>query len=80
MKIHWTSCADCEFGAVERVPRKLWMRLLPSMRYYHCTQCESFVLARKDVVEAKKWRCCLDLLNGTGDRPASIDTSSDERA
>jgi len=55
MKILWGACADCEFGELERVPRKLWMRLLPPLRHYCCRQCQQNLLARKDVVEAKQW-------------------------
>lgn len=56
MKILRGACADCEFTELERVPRKLWMRLLlPPLRHYYCNQCRQNVLARKDLVEVKRW-------------------------
>ena len=45
MKIFLKSCADCEFAHVERIPRSWWMRVLPSMRHYHCGKCKSAILA-----------------------------------
>ena len=55
MKIVWTSCRECDFSQLERIPRRLWMRLVPSLRHYHCNTCNSDLLAPKDKVEAQQW-------------------------
>jgi hypothetical protein len=55
MKIVWSSCRECDFSQLERIPRRFWMRLLPKMRHYHCKACDANLLAPKDKVEAQQW-------------------------
>jgi hypothetical protein len=55
MKILRASCPMCDFSEVERIPRRFWMRMLPSLRHYYCGKCSSTLLARKDLVESRQW-------------------------
>lgn len=55
MRILRTSCADCDYSQVERIPRSFWMRWLPSLRHYYCRQCDSALLAPKVQVESRQW-------------------------
>lgn len=55
MRIVWESCAECDFSELERVPRRLWMRLLPPLRHYYCKRCQSTLLAPKRLVESRQW-------------------------
>jgi hypothetical protein len=55
MKIVRDSCEECDFLEFARIPRRFWMRLLPSLRHYHCKRCDADVLAPKDKVEARQW-------------------------
>lgn len=55
MQILSSACDKCDLAALERVPRKLWMRLLPAMRHYRCTQCGRKQLAPKALVDSRKW-------------------------
>lgn len=49
------SCDTCSFEGVERIPRAIWMRLLPHLRHYHCDRCKASFLAPKQAVEARQW-------------------------
>ncbi len=56
MRVFWrSSCTQCGFDGLDRLPRTFWMRLLPNLRHYHCGQCNSHVLAPKLAVEARQW-------------------------
>ena len=55
MRILWQVCQKCDFAQVERVPRRFWMRVLPSMRHYHCAQCNRNFLAPLGLVETRQW-------------------------
>ncbi len=55
MKILRSACNACDFAGLERRPRSLWMRLLPSMRHYWCSQCDRTLLAPKALVDSKRW-------------------------
>jgi len=55
MRIVWKSCQECDLASLDRIPRRFWMRLLPGLRHYHCTQCQANVLAPKKAVESRRW-------------------------
>ena len=55
MKVFLTACDACRFAGAERVPRKLWMRLLPPLRHYYCRDCNIRFLAPKTLVERYQW-------------------------
>jgi hypothetical protein len=51
MKILKAGCA-CRPPSLERLERSPWMRLLPGLRAYHCTNCgESFLASKREVTE-----------------------------
>ena len=51
MKILKAGCA-CRPPSLERLERRPWMRLLPGLRAYHCTNCgDSFLASKREVTD-----------------------------
>ena len=47
---------ECPYEHLVKVPRTRWMKLLPWLRRYQCTECRRFTLARESKVEAEQLR------------------------
>lgn len=46
-------CPKCRGHRMRRVERKIWMRYLPSTKYYKCMRCRSGMLVFFDRVTIK---------------------------
>jgi hypothetical protein len=42
------ACPKCHSHRIRRVERKVWMRYLPSTKYYKCMQCKTGLLVFYD--------------------------------
>jgi hypothetical protein len=47
------ACPKCHSHRIRRVERKVWMRYLPSTKYYKCMQCKTGLLVFYDKTTIK---------------------------